>query len=267
MSMSEFSAFDAMPARLSRNQSAFGKYATSFPASDLGWSPEAASLMNTPLGMTTVAPQSLSTQSMELLTPDSLQTGYPAGLVTADNSPLVDELDLGDMQSWDSLFEDAKVADDAKPRSFAPQPQPTIVDMTGAELVTDVDLNFDFSVLDQVKREPVDSLTPPGAAPPGSSPRSVPRGGISKSVPKSKVDDLGITVYKRKPRSAPLKPVEVPHDGDEAGAKRAKNTEAARRSRARKLERMTQLEERIRLLMDENESLRAEVAALRGERA
>lgn len=290
--MNVYSAFDSMPSRLSKHQSAFGKYATSQPATEFGWSPEQSAMLppNTPVTpgySATIAPQSLSTNSMELLTPESLE--YTHGVATAGNSPLFDELDMGDMQSWESLFADEADAKQApstgelpgqgvlpsqddlpiKEEYASPEPQAAgTVDMTGASPVFTglPDAGFDFSVFDQISAPSGPQMAAPAAAQ-APSPRASPatRGGVSKetAVRSAKVDDLGITVYKRKPRTSPLKPVDIPKDGDEVGAKRAKNTEAARRSRARKLERMTQLEDRIRALMDENEALRAEVTALR----
>ncbi|KAG7692861.1 hypothetical protein KL930_004207 [Ogataea haglerorum] len=77
-----------------------------------------------------------------------------------------------------------------------------------------------------------------------------------------KKDRFGCTPYTRKKRSLPLEPV-VPEGADAAAIKRAKNTEAARRSRARKMERMSQLEDKCESLMQENESLKLEVARLK----
>ncbi|KAG7855191.1 hypothetical protein KL919_004958 [Ogataea angusta] len=80
------------------------------------------------------------------------------------------------------------------------------------------------------------------------------------STPKK--DRFGCTPYTRKKRALPLEPV-VPEGADAVAIKRAKNTEAARRSRARKMERMSQLEDKCESLMQENESLRSEVARLK----
>ncbi|AAS51909.2 ADL012Cp [Eremothecium gossypii ATCC 10895] len=83
------------------------------------------------------------------------------------------------------------------------------------------------------------------------------------SVMKSeKYDHLGVITYNRKQRATPLTPV-VPESDDPVALKRARNTEAARRSRARKLERMNQLEERVEQLLQKNSELEAEVARLR----
>lgn len=79
---------------------------------------------------------------------------------------------------------------------------------------------------------------------------------------KSKKDKLGCTPYTRKQRSQPLEPI-VPKSSDVASVKRARNTEAARRSRARKMERMSQLESKCEDLIKENDALKNEVMALK----
>ena len=77
-----------------------------------------------------------------------------------------------------------------------------------------------------------------------------------------KVDHLGVVVYNRKVRSAPLTPV-IPTSDDPVALKRARNTEAARRSRARKLQRMNQLEAKVEELLAKNASLELEVERLK----
>lgn len=76
-----------------------------------------------------------------------------------------------------------------------------------------------------------------------------------------KVDHLGVVAYNRKNRSAPLSPVVVESD-DPAALKRARNTEAARRSRARKMQRMTQLESKVEQLIARNSELEQEITRL-----
>ncbi|CCK72710.1 amino acid starvation-responsive transcription factor GCN4 KNAG_0L00890 [Huiozyma naganishii CBS 8797] len=77
-----------------------------------------------------------------------------------------------------------------------------------------------------------------------------------------KKDHLGVVAYHRKSRCTPLTPV-IPHSGDPVSLKRARNTEAARRSRARKLQRMNELEDKVEDLLKRNGSLENEVARLR----
>lgn len=83
------------------------------------------------------------------------------------------------------------------------------------------------------------------------------------SSKKAKVDHLGCVTYSKKQRSQTLEPISFDGIEDSAALKRAKNTEAARRSRARKMERMTQLEERVEELMGENSKLVDEVERLK----
>ncbi|KAK6205148.1 C-Gcn4p [Scheffersomyces amazonensis] len=78
-----------------------------------------------------------------------------------------------------------------------------------------------------------------------------------------KVDHLGCVTYSKKQRSQPLQPIELPTSDDPIALKRAKNTEAARRSRARKMERMTQLEIKVEGLIDDRTRLEQEVLRLR----
>ncbi|WLF79623.1 General control protein [Lodderomyces elongisporus] len=85
----------------------------------------------------------------------------------------------------------------------------------------------------------------------------------SSSNKKARVDHLGCVAYSKKQRSQTLEPIDFSGIEDVSALKRAKNTEAARRSRARKMERMTQLENRVGELMAENDDLKKEVERLR----
>lgn len=79
---------------------------------------------------------------------------------------------------------------------------------------------------------------------------------------KHAIDHLGVVTYNRKNRSTPLSPV-LTENGDPISMKRARNTEAARRSRARKLLRMNQLEDKVEELLSKNSHLEQEVARLK----
>ncbi|KAI5960261.1 GCN4 [Candida margitis] len=83
------------------------------------------------------------------------------------------------------------------------------------------------------------------------------------SSKKAKVDHLGCVTYSKKQRSQSLEPIALDGIQDSAALKRAKNTEAARRSRARKMERMTQLEDKVEELMTEKSALADEVDRLK----
>ncbi|CUM57260.1 uncharacterized protein AC631_04468 [Debaryomyces fabryi] len=79
---------------------------------------------------------------------------------------------------------------------------------------------------------------------------------------KAKVDHLGCVSYSKKQRSQLLAPVAT-EAADPMTMKRARNTEAARRSRARKLERMNQLEGKVEELINEKTELANEVLRLK----
>lgn len=85
---------------------------------------------------------------------------------------------------------------------------------------------------------------------------------LKPSRSSTKVDHLGCVTYSKKQRSQPLPPVAT-ESTDPILLKRAKNTEAARRSRARKMERMSQLEDKVEKLMGEKSDLELEVNRLR----
>lgn len=201
----------------------------------------------------------------ELLTPDSFQDSLsPEELLGFEDPSLFDELDLGQVNEWESLFlnDTLNCPEDVATRVVV-EPKHELGEQTPAAVQPAVPAEI---------LSPVSTMSPANVvgldSPLMASASRTAVGGISKSSPRgesreSRVDDLGITMYKRKPRATPLKPVEIPEDADTVVAKRAKNTEAARRSRARKLERMSQLEERVRALLDENEQLRAEINRLK----
>lgn len=117
----------------------------------------------------------------------------------------------------------------------------------------DADLEGGGMGVDSVPEFPVPEIPAPASefVLPTPQPDPKPRSRASRV---SKVDKLGVVSYNRKNRNAPLTPVVCESD-DPIALKRARNTEAARRSRARKLERMTQLEERVEELLAKNEEL------------
>lgn len=95
-----------------------------------------------------------------------------------------------------------------------------------------------------------------------SKKKSVSSSSSSSASSTPKIDHLGVITYNKKNRSIPLTPV-IPESDDPAALKRARNTEAARRSRARKLKRMTQLEDKVEELLNKNKSLENEVETLK----
>lgn len=154
-------------------------------------------------------------------------------------SPLFDEID--DPNTWESLFNDV-----GKPEPVKEQ-EPTQLQLPTKDFVKPEILS------------PAPSVASASTAVAGTK-----RKRELESTSEYKKDSLGITAYNRKPRSAPLAPIVIDEaDGDSVDAKRARNTAAARRSRARKLERMTQLEEKVQELLALNSALQTENSELR----
>lgn len=169
-------------------------------------------------------------------------------------SPLFDEEELEDPSTWDSLFNEvSEVSDSAK---------------TDSLLSLELPSGLELSSLSSTVLEEISIKSEPMSAPLESVelPKSNKRKRREHSTDESgeyKKDALGITAYSRKPRSAPLVPIVIDESVDTVQAKRARNTAAARRSRARKLERMTQLEEKVEELLALNNSLQTENSQLR----
>lgn len=190
-----------------------------------------------------------------------------------EQSPLFGDSDLGDATTWESLFNDTegdriettmsntssdghsqkKTVDDFLMSSVeleAKTSSPVVIDMTSFEHQYQVEQDDgSFSLEENSTMSPASS--------------AIKRKRSETPTYGDKKDVHGITVYNRKPRSQPLQPVMVDDSGDCVAVKRARNTEAARRSRARKMERMVQLEGKVDQLVSENTKLRQEIARLK----
>lgn len=168
-------------------------------------------------------------------------------------SPLFENTEIEDSNSWESLFND--VAPDHPPakESTLITTDPSFTPVIKDEPSSPAPLTSDSSESKSLKRKRQTSVD------------------SSASSNDYKKDALGITAYNRKPRSIPLSPIVVDESaGDSVLVKRARNTAAARRSRARKLERMTQLEAKVEelisqknTLLSENKKLKSDMAELR----
>lgn len=160
-------------------------------------------------------------------------------------SPLFEDGDLGHIDSWESLFPGP--VDEEKTSAKKQQSQP------------------------QIKQEPQEdegttsSKRSTVSASPEPSSKKRKKSADAEDGPKynEKKDEMGFTVYSRKPRSTPLSPVVVPDGQDSVAVKRARNTEAARRSRARKMERMSQLEQKVSELLTRNADLERQIEELK----
>lgn len=178
-----------------------------------------------------------------------------------DNTPMFDELDFmldgvksNSKDDWVSLFKEETEAH----ASASPEQEDDTRDLFAEEFES----TFEFGPIKAAA--PVKQLETPStpALPTPVLHDALPLDSDDRVSKKAKVDHLGCVSYSKKQRSQPLRPVMV-HAEDPVLMKRARNTEAARRSRARKMERMTQLETKVEELMDEKKGLADEVARLK----
>lgn len=155
-----------------------------------------------------------------------------------DSDPAMSAVSEEDNSKWGSLFDDEIPINPEEVFNFSPQ-----AEQAGKP------------VIESPVQETVSFLPTPifEEAPLSTKPAS------KKRV--SKVDHLGVVAYNRKNRSVPLSPV-VAESDDPVALKRARNTEAARRSRARKMQRMSQLELKVEQLIARNSELEKEVLRL-----
>ncbi|AOW06051.1 hypothetical protein B0I72DRAFT_138573 [Yarrowia lipolytica] len=269
--------------RFSKHESAFGGFAASMSGNQMPFSP-----MLTPkheavgeFGKTghahaqTAAPQQPQqidplvaslTPATGTISPQELM-GHSFGNDDFDASPIFGDADLGDCNNWESLFNDDAAAPQASP---APQVAPVAVKAEPDAELMPFPMAFTQNI-DSFAPTTVSASVSPASSSVGPeslggmdvNPLKRPRDGSESPSFENKKDQHGLTAYNRKPRQAPLSPIVVEEGADSVAVKRARNTEAARRSRARKMERMSQLEERVEELLTRNKELEAEVARLR----
>lgn len=193
-------------------------------------------------------------QSPILIHSDVLESVFSTNLDVTDQSladtPMFDEMDfmidgakVNSKEDWVSLFKD-----DLEPSATEGHEDEQL-----DELVSDdLQASFEFAPASvEVKMEL------PAAAMPSHVITEEPQRGAKRTV-----DHLGCVKYLKKQRSQPLKPIEI-ESSDPVAMKRARNTAAARRSRARKMERMGQLEAKVEDLMNSRKLLEDEVARLK----
>lgn len=237
-----------------------------------------------------ISPAQLANPQDALLTPNSSVISKP--LEAADNdylmcgAPLIASEVDDNADNWDSLFIEDAFPEPKIPASSEPVDQinilesfgfsfenPSVPIPTAASKVSTVSCSSQIkSESNEIKSEPISpSISSLDfstfASPSMSASKSLKRKRQTSESLESeyKKDSLGITIYNRKPRSQPLPPVVVDQTADTVAVKRARNTEAARRSRARKLERMTQLEMKIEELLSFQKELQESNAALEQE--
>lgn len=171
------------------------------------------------------------------------------------DTPMFDDLDfildgtkVNSKEDWVSLFKD-----DAPCESLNPsyEKDDVLDDLFGDDLRESME--FAPSMKAQQPKQLETPMTPMLSTPAMSD---------DASLKKRRVDHLGCVTLAKKQRSQPLKPLSV-DNGDPVAMKRARNTEAARRSRARKMERMSQLESKVDDLLQDKSDLLDEVTRLK----
>jgi len=197
-----------------------------------------------PLGLDKLDVPELS-PSIGTITPLQLHSSTIESIfdpIDEEVSPMFEEVEL-DVENWSSLFENDELE--------VPNP------------------NSSIQFNNEIKQESIKIPSPsPSQSPPPPTKRSSSEASLDlpcskKSNSSPDVDSLGIIPYNRKQRSQPLSPIII-ENSDPISAKRARNTEAARRSRARKMERMNQLEDKVEILVKKNYELEEELERLRG---
>ncbi|SCU84218.1 LAFA_0D08834g1_1 [Lachancea sp. 'fantastica'] len=168
---------------------------------------------------------------------------------SADSTPLFGLENVeSDPQTWQSLFDDDIAVSIADPVSN-PVSNPEDASVEAFQQPS--------TAIDQNSFLPTPVIEE--ARIPGDAKKKPSTGMVQKP---SSLTQLGFVPYTRKNRSTPLTPV-IPESDDPVVVKRARNTEAARRSRARKMQRMSQLEDKVEELLKKNSALEQEVASLR----
>lgn len=179
-------------------------------------------------------------------------------MLTFGGSPLIDCNDIEDSNSWVSLFNDDST--ELKPVIKPTLPANTIIAKTPVPIRKKPEVIKSEPKMDMSLQSTLLANVGPSVNDLNSLKRKRQTSiAIESPTGEYKKDSLGITAYNRKPRSTPLSPIVVDEgSGDSVLVKRARNTAAARRSRARKLERMTQLEAKVEELISKNKDLQSE---------
>lgn len=172
-----------------------------------------------------------------------------------ESTPMFDDVEL-DSSNWTSLFEPSEMEIPVKEEKPAPIPTPV------ATATATASASASAPTPESIVSSPLFETALCGTKRSSSEADLSQPSGKRLSCSTHEVDEFGVTAYNRKQRTAPLTPIVV-DNSDPVAAKRARNTEAARRSRARKMERMYQLEEKVDDLVSRNKELEAEVLRLR----
>ncbi|KAK9315174.1 hypothetical protein V1524DRAFT_363402 [Lipomyces starkeyi] len=221
-----------------------------------------SSVLSTPQ-FVTISPEEMFTNPPSSIDPDSslLTSPFDSPNDLYEASPMFDPRDMGNPDQWSSLFGDA-----SKPIPPPPAPAP----------LSDSTIPVHAGRSSMVRRSISVSVSPSESPLPeerSESPEGVivAADGSVVGISERKRKRVTSQSYSRRPRVEPLPPIVVDDAEDCIAVKRARNTLAARRSRERKMLRLTDLEKQVDELTRERESalerikeLESEVARLRG---
>ncbi|KAK7203870.1 hypothetical protein BZA70DRAFT_282321 [Myxozyma melibiosi] len=169
-----------------------------------------------------------------------------------ESSPMFDSHDLGNPDQWPSLF-----GGDSKSKVESTSQKPL---STQQELPPSKDLARSLSV--QSFASDCQSRDERSASPEGVI---VASDGSVVGISERKRKRVTSQSYARRPRTEPLPPIVVGDAEDSVAVKRARNTLAARRSRERKMLRLTDLEVQVDGLVAERDQALKRVSELEEE--
>ncbi|KAK9240310.1 hypothetical protein V1525DRAFT_226308 [Lipomyces kononenkoae] len=226
-----------------------------------------SSVLSTPQ-FATISPEDIFTNPPSSIDPGSLLTSpFDSPDDVFESSPIFDPRDVGNPDQWSSLFVDV-------PHAIPPPPAPApLSDSIVVPAPMDNGRRRLSSRSTSVSVSPSESPLPEEVQEDGSEFTEgviVAADGSIVGISERKRKRVTSQSYSRRPRAEPLPPIVVDDAEDSIAVKRARNTLAARRSRERKMLRLTDLEKQVDELVHERDlalqrvkDLEAEVARLR----
>ncbi|KAK9366532.1 hypothetical protein V1509DRAFT_246858 [Lipomyces kononenkoae] len=225
-----------------------------------------SSVLSTPQ-FTTISPDDIFANPPSIDPASSLLTSpFDSPNDVFEASPMFDPRDIGNPDQWSSLFGDVS-------HPIPPPPAPAPLSDSIVPTSADTGRRRFSSRSTSVSVSPSESPFPEG-----QEDRSEFTDGVIVSadgsvvgISERKRKRVTSQSYSRRPRVEPLPPIVVDDAEDSVAVKRARNTLAARRSRERKMLRLTDLEKQVDELTRERDvalervkDLEAEVGRLRG---
>ncbi|KAK9478691.1 hypothetical protein V1514DRAFT_49574 [Lipomyces japonicus] len=206
-----------------------------------------SSLLSTPK-FTTISPDEIFAQN---LSSSLLTSPFDSPTDLYEASPLFDTSNLGHSKDWPSLFPPI-------PPVAPPEVVVALAAVVSPPSLSPSDGDADDDAHNRLSASPEDGVI-------------VSTDGSVVGISERKRKRVTSQSYTRRPRADPLPPIVVNNAKDEVALKRARNTLAARRSRERKMLRLTDLEQQVEELIKEKqqafdriEQLEAELAKARG---